>query len=472
MDTQRRTSDSEAKSEHQRQGGQPLGPEFAAVAPTVATSRAVADGGRLPSRAEAVALQRLAGNRATSKLLAKHAPLPSVQRHPEGAPLLGGLATAGGGSARELPMPNGETTDGGTPTTDGGSGGATGGTDGGSPGGTTPSTPSGPTTTPEGGTTTPDGGTTATPTATTTPARLTMPTLETAFAQNALQTSFGDAAPRTIITGNITVVADRDALYAKYDQWMIAHNMTNNLGNPWTAGDARREDDAGGFRMNAFAEPAPSTDIYIDATQTDPTATVHEMLHVNTGPGFIAAVGRAINEGITQRFAAQAIAATGNSLTGSENTYQQEQRVVTELIRVVGEPIVRHAYFNGAATLIETYNRLMGADTFALLKSTLSPDTQAGYDAAVAMLVPPGATQRIAAITAVLNGWWVSDDDFKIIASIVDAADAPERMRIYNDITPLVKTLWSEAKRSRLRQILMRGMPAVNDQPQGDTVIA
>jgi hypothetical protein len=224
--------------------------------------------------------------------------------------------------------------------------------------------------------------------------------------------------------------------------------------------------------MNAFAEPAPSTDIYIDATQTDPTATVHEMLHVNTGPGFISAVGRAINEGITQRFATQAIAASGNSLVGSENTYQQEQRVVTELIKVVGEPIVRHAYFNGAATLIETYHRLMGADTFALLKSTLEPDTQAGYDAAVLMLVPPGVTQRIAAIKAVLGGWWVSGDDFQMIASIVDAASATERMQIYGEIEPLVKTLWTEAKRSRLRQILMAALPAVNDQPQGDTMVA
>jgi hypothetical protein len=88
------------------------------------------------------------------------------------------------------------------------------------------------------------------------------------------------------------------------------------------------------------------------------------------------------------------------------------------------------------------------------------------------MLVPPGVTQRIAAIKAVLGGWWVSGDDFQMIASIVDAASATERMQIYGEIEPLVKTLWTEAKRSRLRQILMAALPAVNDQPQGDTMVA
>jgi hypothetical protein len=472
MESQRQ-SEPEAKSESQKHhaiAGR-LESAVGLVVPAVDTVRA--DGGRLPSPTQAVALQRTVGNRATTRLLARRL-APPVQRHPEGATVLGGLGVAGGG-VQELLVANGGKTDGGTPTTDGGSGG-TGGTEG-----TSGGTPSGPTPTPDGGgggtttdggTTTTDGGTTPAPTSTTAPSALTIPTLKTAFAQNALQTSFGDAAPKKIITGNITVVADRAALYAKYDQWMIAHNMTDSSGNPWTAGEKRRVDDAGGFRMNAFAEPEPSTDIYIDATQTDPTATVHEMLHVNTANGFISTVGRAINEGITQRFAAQAISASGNSLAGSENTYQAEQRVVEALIKVVGEPIVRHAYFNGAATLLDTYQRLMGADTFALLNSTLNPDTQAGYDAAVLMLVPPGVTQRIASIKAILNGWWVSGDDFQMIASIVDAANATERMQIYSEIEPLVKSLWTEEKRSRLRQILMRAMPAVHVPSQGDTVTA
>lgn len=347
-------------------------------------------------------------------------------------------------------------------------GGGTG--SGGTTGTTTP--PSTPTSTP-----TTEGGTGSTPEAETgttgpTPTTLTMPTLQTAFAQEALQSSFGSVAPSPIITGNITVVENQDALYAVYDRWMIANNRTNrDTGRVWQMGDKARWNARRGVRTNAFAEPDPSTNIFIDATQTDPTATVHEMLHVNTAAGFTLAVGRAINEGITQRFATQAIAATGNALTGSENTYQQEQRVVAQLILVVGEDVIRRSYFNDANILIEAYNAVMGADTFALLKSTLAPDTTAGYDAAVRMLVPPSLEQKLNSINAILDGWWVSGDDLTMIERIVSTCSDSQKMEIWQRVSPRVNELWFEWKRDRLRQILNVGMPAVNDQPTGDSVL-
>lgn len=459
MDSQRQSSDSEAKSESKPHVGSDVVPgmESAALVPSVHQS--VVAGGRLPSRAQAIALQRTAGNRATARLLSPqfHKRSLAVQRHAPGAPLLGGLGAADSGSIPTLSMGDIRSDD-----EDAGTG-----------------TPATPTTTPPTAAPTPaaDGGTTATPEAdvgTTgpVPATLTMPTLQTAFAQEALQTSFGDVAPASIITGNITIVADSAALYAVYDNWMIANSRTNrDTGVAWVAGDKARWNARRNIRTNAFAEPDPSTNIFIDATQTDPTATVHEMLHVNTAPGFTLAVGRAINEGITQRFATQAILASGNAVTGSERTYQQEQRVVTHLILVVGEPVVRQAYFNGANTLIDAYNSVMGADTFALLKATLAPDSQAGYDAAVEMLVPPSLTQKISSINAILDGWWVSGDDLTMIERIVSTCSDSDKMEIWMRISPRVDELWFESKRVRLRGILGVGMPAVNDQPQGDSVL-
>ncbi len=452
MDSQRQSSDSEAKSESKPPAGLDAAPgmESAALVPSVHQS--VLAGGRTPSLAQAVALQRTAGNRATARLLSRRMEAPRVQRHPEGAPLLGGLGTAGSTTVKAVPPPGLMSDD-----EDAGS----------------VATPAAPTTTPASTPTTdpsatPDAGTTGP-----TPVTLSMPTLQTAFAQNALQTSFGDVAPKTIITGDITIVADSAALYAVYDQWMIDHNMTNpQTGVAWVAGDKLRDNTRRGVRTNAFAEPAPSTKIFIDATQTDPTATVHEMLHVNTAVGFIGSVGRAINEGITQRLATQAIVASGNSVVGSERTYQQEQRVVTKLVEILGEGIVKRAYFNGAASLIDTYNSLMGADSFALLKATLEPDSAAGYDAAVAMLVPPSVTQKIAVINAILDGWWVSANDFETIASLVSACSGEEKMEIWTRVFPRVKELWTEARRARLRAILSPGMPATRDVSGIDTMIA
>ena len=301
-----------------------------------------------------------------------------------------------------------------------------------------------------------------------------MPTLQTAFAQTAIQTSFGGIAPKPIITGTITVVASETALYAVYDQWMIDNNRTNSAtGVAWVAGDKARTNTRDGVRTMAFAEPAPSTKIFIDATQTDPTATVHEMLHVNTSAGFVGVVGRAVNEGITQRLATQAVAATGNSLTGSENTYQQEQGVVTALIAVVGEGVVKQAYFQDAKILTETYEAMMGKDSWALLKSTLNPDTAAGYTAAIAMLVPPSVTQKIASINTLLDGWWVSANDLDIIERIVASCGEAEKLDIWAAISPRVKELWSDAKQARLRAILGIGAFTGPDAPEGgDTQMA
>ena len=391
------------------------------------------------SATQTAALQRAIGNGATGRLLARKTAVGGgrVQRHTPGASLLGGLAKVGSaeGAAEARPMPApGEAVT--------------------APAGAVPAA----------------APAAAGPDAAAAPVVLTMPTLQSAFAQTALQTSFGGLAPKPIIPGNITVVANSAALYAVYDKWMIDNNRTNSTtGVAWVAGDLARQDALGGFRTNAFAEPAPSTNIFIDATQTDPTATVHEMLHVNTSAAFVSAVGRAVDEGITQRLATEAVASTGNSLAGSESTYQSEQNVVTALIGVVGEGVVKQAYFQGSTILTETYDAMMGEDSWALLKTTLNPDTAAGYAAAIAMLVPPSVTQKIASINTIIDGWWVSGNDLDIIGRIVASCGDAEKAQIWAAISPRVSDLWFESKRDRLRAILgTGGYPAGADPVPGD----
>lgn len=199
-----------------------------------------------------------------------------------------------------------------------------------------------------------------------------------AFAQQALTDTFGTVAPSAIIPGNMTVVPDMATLYAAYDQWCIDNGVTHADGSAWAAGDKLAEDTAGGFRMNAFAEPSPGTSIWVDATGSDPTATVHEMLHINTAADFRAAVGEIVNEGTTQRLAMQAVQAAGASVVGSENTYQQEQAVVEALAGKVGSDTITNAYFNGAATLTSAYDTAMGAGSWAMLKALLDANDFAG----------------------------------------------------------------------------------------------
>lgn len=427
--------------------------------------------------------QDVAGNSLAARAVQLfRSPGTLIQRHPAGAPLLGGTAVApggGGGAGGPVPSPAGAGVEGG-----GGAGGGAAGpapaapAAGASPaGGAAGSAPAGPTAAgggaapgpaaagpaaaPGGAGPAPAGpaaapGTTpapgAGPAATgPSPTELSMPTLQTAYAQNALQRAFGSVAGRTMITGNITILADMTALYREYDRIQIENNVTNrDTGVTWVYGDKLRWNDARGFRTNAFAY---NGSIWIDATQTDPTATVHEMLHVNTAAGFLTMVGRAVNEGITQRLALRAVQSTGNSVVGSEFTYVQEMRVVDALVRVIGDGNLVNSYFNDPNILVTTYNAVMGENTFNILKRTLNADSQEGYDAAVRLLQPPTIEQKVSLVNALLD-WWVSDNDLDLIERIVSTCSDEDRARIAKAIQPRYNSLGSFGQRIRLRIIL------------------
>lgn len=410
--------------------------------------------------------QDVAGNSLAARAVQLfRSPGTFIQRHPAGAPLLGGTAVApggGGGAGGPVPSPAGAGVEGG-----GAGGGAAGPAPAAPTGGAAGPVAAGPTT--GGGGAAPGGagpaaaspaaapGTTpaagaAGPAATgPSPTELSMPTLQTAYAQNALQRAFGSVAGRTMITGNITIVADMTALYREYDRIQIENNVTNrDTSVTWVYGDKLRWNDARGFRTNAFAY---NGSIWIDATQTDPTATVHEMLHVNTAAGFLTMVGRAVNEGITQRLALRAVQATGNSVVGSEFTYVQEMRVVDALVRVIGEGNLVNSYFNDPNILVTTYNAVMGENTFNILKRTLNADSQEGYDAAVRLLQPPTIEQKISLVNALLD-WWVSDNDLDLIERIVSTCSDEDRARIATAIQPRIISLGNFGQRIRLRIIL------------------
>ncbi|MCA9988632.1 MAG: hypothetical protein KDE59_30205, partial [Anaerolineales bacterium] len=337
--------------------------------------------------------------------------------------------------AGEQPMPEPAGTDaiaegGGTS-----GGGTTGGGAAAPAGGTTPAAAPGTTT----------GGTT--PAA---PRELSMPTLQTTFARNAIQNTFGRAAGgRNFVTGNITIVADNTALCAQYDRIQIRNGVTNrDTGVAWVAGDKARWNQRRGFRTNAFAYEG---NIWIDATQTDPTATVHEMLHVNTASSFLSTVGRVINEGTTQRFALRVIRNSGHSVAGSERTYVQEQGIVNQLVAIISEGVLENAYFNNPQALVDTYESLLGASSFAVLKRTLN-DTAAGYTAAGRILRPPSAQTRIALINTLLD-WWVSDTDIDHVERIYVSANTSDRAAIRTAIEPRLTSLTSLGQRFRLMAV-------------------
>jgi hypothetical protein len=273
-------------------------------------------------------------------------------------------------------------------------------------------------------------------------------TLQLAYSQSALQSAFGGVATRPIIQGNITIVSGEAAILAAYDTANLGrHNAVTNA--PWVVGDAKRNFKDQGSRLNGFADAGR---IWIDSTTTDPTTTVHEMLHINTASTFRATVGEVINEGMTERLAVQAVRAQGDSIVGSENTYAPQRASVEKLIGIVGERTMQTAYFNGGQTFIEAYNRIMGSNSFTALKRLLDP-LPPNYTAADAVMQPPSATQRIAAINALLD-WWVSDNDLTVVQAVFSAASESDKATIRTAIQPRITSLSDLGQRTRLRAIL------------------
>jgi len=274
--------------------------------------------------------------------------------------------------------------------------------------------------------------------------------MQTAFAQEAIKKHFEYVATKPIVTGAITIVADYNALMAEYDRIQMADNVIySGTGQPWAPGDGADEDARAGAITNGFAN---SGRIWINANQGDPTVLVHEMLHVNTASGFPALVGRAVNEGITQRFAVQVVIATGNSVAGSGSTYVEEQDVVNALVDVVGEDTIRHAYLRKAQMLVTAYEAVMGKRSWAILERTLD-DTPAGYAAAKAILQPPSVAQKIAAINTLLD-YWISDNDLTIIESLVSTVSGADKRAIAYAVAPRTNEMNSRRQRARLRAIL------------------
>jgi hypothetical protein len=352
----------------------------------VATSHAgapLAPGSLSPSAL--LALQRTAGNQAVNGLLARYnagmrsAGSPgnsrpvqravTVQRHDDNSPIIEESAAAKaeteGGATTAVDTPG---SDPGTP-------------DGGTPAPTTPT----PAPTPDTGTADTDTPTTTPPSApapvsTPTTPTLSFPTMEVAYAQKAIKDAFGTVKGSAVITGNVKVVGTRDELYAARDKVEQKYNPK------WPDGGSKASDVRQHVLTNAFAEPPPDTGIYVFGGGPDPTATVHEMLHINAAVGFTAKVGRVINEGITQRLAVAAVKAQGNSVVGSENTYQSEQGIVAELVKLITEDTIKTAYFGGADTLITAYEAKMGSNQFAVLKALLATND---YTGALAILKTP-----------------------------------------------------------------------------------
>jgi hypothetical protein len=273
------------------------------------------------------------------------------------------------------------------------------------------------------------------------PAPASAQAMSLAQAQKILQASYGHV--HTIVQGNLVLLADQAATWAKYDQINRGrHNPYS--GQPWKDGDAQQYIPG----LQGFADKDTGTS-YVNGQTPLNTVTAHEMLHLNTASDFRGAVGETLNEGATEYFASKALTAAGVAIVGSTG-YAQQISIVQSLMGVVGEGTVMEAYFGGADVLVNAFEAFRGSGTFAQLKGYAE-----ALDAthATQLLGASTLTDKIAAINKLLDGW-VSDDDLTAIQGICESSNEAEMTAIRAAIQPRIKDLWSIGQRTRLRVIL------------------
>jgi hypothetical protein len=189
-------------------------------------------------------------------------------------------------------------------------------------------------------------------------------TMDAATAQTALQNAYGSV--HSITTFTIVWLKNQADAWAQYDKQNLGlMNPNTTPPSPWKKGDAKKLLPG----LQGWAD-APNSKVYLLKRSSLPTATAHEMLHMNTAADFRSTCGEAINEGTTEHLALKALKAAGVATSGSgvAVAYPDQVKMVQKLLGIVGEPALISAYFNGAQKLVDAVDALEGPGSFAKLK--------------------------------------------------------------------------------------------------------
>ncbi|MEO9254103.1 MAG: hypothetical protein ABI305_01065 [Tepidiformaceae bacterium] len=228
---------------------------------------------------------------------------------------------------------------------------------------------------------------------------LTRGAMSLASAQKILQGEYGDV--KTIVTGTIQILADQPACSAKYDEVCIAAGFDHG-DRPWAAGDCAADDAALGVQTEGFEFNGI---VYVNGKTTLVTATAHEILHSNTASDFRAAVGETFNEGVTETLARKSLTAAGITVP-SVTAYPDQIKITDKLKALVTEEVLRTAYFGGSASLIAKYEELKGPGTWATLKGHAEAldEVKVTADIAAPKIEPASTASATPTPTAVPTG--------------------------------------------------------------------
>ena len=202
--------------------------------------------------------------------------------------------------------------------------------------------------------------------------------LSAARSVDVLQAAFGAVAEKPIREPRVVVAPTSARIWALSDDVNIANTAWNpRTGKLWAHGDAKSMWPGG---MGGFTDPATGA-IYINQETAETSHVPHEVLHANASPDFLLTVGVAINEGVTEQLALDALAGSGLRAEDAP-AYAAERELAAAILKVTGRDRLLQAYFNGGQHLAE-FVAAIGPDALAKAKNAAAANNVASALAVV-----------------------------------------------------------------------------------------
>jgi len=197
--------------------------------------------------------------------------------------------------------------------------------------------------------------------------------LSSARSLDILRTAFGDVAERPFREPTVVVAPTSTATWALSDEVNVANRVWNpRTARPWATSDAKAMWPEG---MGGFTNPV-NGDIYINAELAVASAMPHELLHANAAPEFLQTVGVALNEGITEQLALDAMAVSGVRAE-KVPAYADYRAIAGAIVEITGRERLVSAYFNGGQQLAD-FVAALGTDRLARVKTLAATNDVAG----------------------------------------------------------------------------------------------
>jgi hypothetical protein len=188
-----------------------------------------------------------------------------------------------------------------------------------------------------------------------------------------LRTAFGSVSAHPFREPRVVVAPTSAATWALADDVNVANQAWDpRAGRVWSRGDAKAMWPDG---MGGFTDPQTGT-VYVNGQTAVESAMPHELLHANASPDFLQAVGVAVNEGVTEQLALDALARSGVRAEKAP-AYAQYRELAAAIVAVTGRDRLLKAYFNGGQDLAEL-TAALGTGTVDQVKAAAAANNTAG----------------------------------------------------------------------------------------------